>query len=110
MTEEMSMELASTPHPDFKMVHTRMRMVDLVQQGMLGLPEDNTLNEFGLMILNIEGVVGCVMHPYTIQVQKAAMFAWGEIEPELKKLLKMFLKSQKELRRVSDEIAAERKG
>lgn len=106
MPEEMTMSMTPTQNPDVKVIHTRMLLVETTEFGYRGHPDESTLNDFGKMILAVDGVTFCAMMPYRIQVEKSPAFTWGEVEKGVGQILKGYLKSQRDLQNATFEFSS----
>lgn len=89
---EKTIAIQPTENPNIKAYHTRFEMCESLESG--DRFNQDSLGEIGRMILKIRGVVQVHVTPYALQAQKAQLFNWDEISPQIEDLLTNFTKSQ----------------
>ena len=82
-----------TDDPNIKAYHTRFEMSSGPESGTRG--NEESLSDFGRLILEIRGVSQVRVTPYVLLVTKAMLFSWGEILPKVEDILRGFVQSQK---------------
>ena len=84
-----------TDDPNIRAYHTRFEMTGGQEHGVRGCSEE--LSEFGKLIMKISGIVMVHLCPYVLLVAKAPLFEWEEVHPEIEKILKEFVISQRQI-------------
>ena len=76
-------------HPDARTYNSRAKLTDLVEAGERGIPDPNR-SALVESVLDIEGIIFCRAHVYSLTVVKASSFDWYEIDGPMTKLIDAF--------------------
>jgi hypothetical protein len=94
-TTAVDISVQNTTDPNVRGYHTRFGMVDAPESGSRGNSAE--LGAFGSLFLDIRGVAHVQVGPYILLITKAPLFSWQEIDPEVVKILKMAVTSQRQM-------------
>jgi hypothetical protein len=95
MPSVATLTVQATNDPDVKAYHTRFELSSGPEVGSRGC--DESVGEFGRLVLAIPGVAQVHVCPYILLITKAPLFEWAEIEPVVLQILKEFARSQADL-------------